>query len=86
MGGLRGYFKWMTDGSYLGDTPQSIQRARHTALTTHKDLQAALELADSLGVDLPIARLVEERADSFVEIDPQSGERRRPKRVPAVSS
>jgi 3-hydroxyisobutyrate dehydrogenase-like beta-hydroxyacid dehydrogenase len=42
-----------------------VDAMRSGSLLAHKDLQAALELAGSLDVDLPMAAMTEERCDQI---------------------
>ncbi len=47
-----------------------VQAMRTAAALAHKDLRAAMELADSLGVDLPLAAMTDARADALFGIAP----------------
>jgi 3-hydroxyisobutyrate dehydrogenase-like beta-hydroxyacid dehydrogenase len=45
------------------------------ARLAHKDLRAARELADSLGVDVPVARLTDAYCDAIFGVGPSPGDR-----------
>jgi 3-hydroxyisobutyrate dehydrogenase len=47
-----------------------VQAMRTAAALAHKDLKAAMELAGSLGVELPLAAMTEARADALFGIAP----------------
>jgi 3-hydroxyisobutyrate dehydrogenase-like beta-hydroxyacid dehydrogenase len=53
-----------TDGATADEA--SLARRRMLAAYAHKDVSAALALADELGVDMPGARVVEQRFDDAV--------------------
>jgi len=48
-----------------------VAAMRAAAALAHKDLRGALELADSLGVDLPLAAMTEARADALFGVGPE---------------
>jgi len=49
-----------------------VSAMRTAAVLAHKDLRAALELAGTLGIDLPLAAMTEARADALFGIAPDT--------------
>ena len=49
-----------------------VQAMRTAAGLAHKDLRGALELGDSLGIDLPLAAMTDARADALFGIAPDT--------------
>ena len=47
-----------------------VDAMRTAAALAHKDLRAAMELGDALGVDLPLAAMTDARADALFGIGP----------------
>ena len=52
------------------DHPVLVNAMEAAARLAHKDLRAALELADRLGVSLPLAAMADERADAVFGLSP----------------
>jgi 3-hydroxyisobutyrate dehydrogenase-like beta-hydroxyacid dehydrogenase len=62
-----------TAAPFTDDDDEGVVGAMRTAsLLAHKDLAAALELARSLGVGLPLAAMTEERCDEVFGFGPES--------------
>jgi 3-hydroxyisobutyrate dehydrogenase-like beta-hydroxyacid dehydrogenase len=60
-----------TAAPFTSDDDAGLVRAMRTAATlAHKDLRGALELADSLGIELPLAAMTDARADALFGIAP----------------
>jgi 3-hydroxyisobutyrate dehydrogenase-like beta-hydroxyacid dehydrogenase len=47
-----------------------VQAMRAAAGLAHKDLAAALELAEELGITLPVARMTDARCDAVFGVGP----------------
>jgi 3-hydroxyisobutyrate dehydrogenase len=54
------------------DDPRLVDAMRAGASLAHKDLAAALELAGSLGVELPLAAMTDDRCDEMFGLGPAS--------------
>lgn len=61
-----------------GEDERVVIAMRAGATLAHKDLQAALDLADRLGVRLPLAAMAEERTDAMFGLGPDPATRLRP--------
>ena len=62
-----------TAAPFSADDDAGLVDAMRTAATlAHKDLRAALELAGTLGIELPLAAMTESRADALFGIAPDT--------------
>jgi hypothetical protein len=60
-----------TVAPFTADDDAGLVEAMSTAATlAHKDLRAAMEMADALGVELPLAAMTDARADALFGIGP----------------
>ena len=58
------------------DHPALVGAMKAAAALAHKDLRAALDLADRLGVALPLAAMADERTDALFGLEPDIAPRR----------
>lgn len=64
---------WLSRGTVApidDPTPDEKRRLEHVGVLLRKDLSAARELADQLGVDLPLANLTRENGDLIFGLEP----------------